>query len=302
MSIIGKFPSVKGILRENADVGKKSFFGVGGVAEILFIPEDINDLILFLKNMPEDLPITVLGAMSNVLIRSGGISGVVIMLGGFFNRIFVEENVLEVGAAVGCGKLSSVAMNYDLGGFEFLMGIPGTIGGAIRMNAGCYGSSIGDILMEFEGVNFSGQIKWIKSADVEFKYRNSGISDDLIITRAWLRSTKEANYSIPRKTDDVVAKRRSSQPLNQRSCGSAFKNPEGKKAWELIDAAGCRGMKLGGAVISQKHCNFIVNEGSATPDDIENLGELVIQKVFENSGIRLEWEIIRLGEKNKVGE
>jgi UDP-N-acetylmuramate dehydrogenase len=297
MSVIGKFPSVKGVLRENADIGKKSFFGVGGVAEILFIPEDMNDLILFLKNMPEDLPITVLGSMSNVLIRSGGIRGVVIMLGSFFNRIFVEDKVVEVGSAVSCGKLSSVAMNHELGGFEFLMGIPGTVGGAIKMNAGCYGSSIGDILVEFEGVNLAGQIKWFKSSDIGFKYRNSGLPKDLIVTRAWLRSEKEANYSISRKMNDIVAKRSISQPLNQRSCGCAFKNPEGQKAWELIDAAGCRGMKLGGAVVSQKHCNFIVNEGDATPENIEELGELVIQKVFENSGIRLEWEIIRLGKK-----
>ncbi|MDR0632040.1 MAG: UDP-N-acetylmuramate dehydrogenase [Holosporaceae bacterium] len=300
MFTIGDFPHVRGVLRENEDIGKKSFFGVGGPAQFFFIPEDMNDLVFFLRELPEDMPITILGSMSNVLIRSGGIRGVVIVLGEWFSKIFVENSVLEVGAAVSCSKLSTVAMNNELTGFEFLMGIPGTIGGAIKMNAGCYEATISSVLVECEGISSSGQIKWLKSSDIGFAYRTSKIPDDLIITRAWFRGIPNAGYSIPKKVNEITAKRRNNQPLSQRSCGSAFKNPNGKKAWELIEAAGCRGMRLGGAMISEKHCNFIVNDNNATADDIENLGELVIQKVLENSGIRLEWEILRLGNKRSA--
>jgi UDP-N-acetylmuramate dehydrogenase len=194
--------------------------------------------------------------------------------------------------------LSTVALNHELGGFEFLMGIPGTIGGAIKMNAGCYGSRVSDLLIECEGITFSGQIKWLKSTDVNFSYRASSIPNDLIITRAWFHGAPNVNYSISKRINEIAVKRKDSQPHQRRSCGSTFKNVAGQKAWELIEAAGCRGLKIGGAMVSEKHCNFIINENNASAEDIEDLGELIMQKVLENSGVRLEWEIVRLGSKS----
>jgi UDP-N-acetylmuramate dehydrogenase len=286
-----------GVLQEKANLSQRSWIGVGGPAEILFIPKDMDDLLTFLRNLPAGHHITILGAMSNVLVRSGGISGIVIILEDWFKKIFVEDNVLETGAAVRCAELSTTAMDHELGGFEFLVGIPGTIGGAIKMNAGCYGYDLSNIFMECEAVTVSGQIKWLKNSDIKFGYRDSTVPDDLIITRAWFRGIPNVDYSIPKKTNEFLLKRKANQPINKRSCGSAFKNPDTKKAWELIDAAGCRGMRIGGAMISDKHCNFIINEDHATAEDIENLGEKVIQKVLDSSGIHLEWEIIRLGNK-----
>jgi UDP-N-acetylmuramate dehydrogenase len=296
-SSIDSLPLVRGTLQENVNLSKKSWFGVGGQAEVLFIPEDIDDLTYFLKNTPKEIPITILGAISNVLIRSGGIGGVVIMLGDAFRKVYIEDSILEVGAAVNCGKLSIIAADSEIGGLEFLTGIPGTVGGAVKMNAGCHGSEISDIFVELEAVSTSGNIKWLTKKDLRFCYRGSGIADDTIITRVWLKGTSGVDYSITKKMNAIAEKRNSTQPTNKRSCGSTFKNPPGKKAWELIKAAGCRGMRIGGAVVSEKHCNFIVNENNATPDDIENLGEKVIQRVYEFSGIRLEWEVIRFGQK-----
>jgi UDP-N-acetylmuramate dehydrogenase len=296
-SVLASLPQVRGLLQERVSLGKRCWFGTGGLAEILFIPEDMDDLIGFLRNIRDDTKITVLGAMSNVLIRSSGIRGIVIILGDWFKKIFVENDILEVGAAVHCGELSAAATDRELGGLEFLIGIPGTIGGAVKMNAGCHGSEIANALIECEIVTLSGQIKWLKASDMGFGYRTSGISDELIVTRAWFRGIPNIDYSIDRKIKQLLSKRSSNQPTNIKTCGSTFKNPKGKNAWELIEAAGCRGMRFGGAAISDKHCNFIVNENNATPEDIETLGEKVIEKVFENSGIRLEWEIIRLGDK-----
>ena len=297
MSIIDSLPLVRGQLLIKANLSKKSWFGVGGPAEVLFIPEDMHDLVCFLRNVPEEIDITILGAISNVLIRSGGIEGVVIILGDWFKKVYVEGNIIEVGAGVNCSHLSTVAMDSELGGLEFLMGLPGTVGGAIKMNAGCYGSEISDILVELEAVSTSGNVKWFTKNDLKFEYRKSSITDDLIITRAWFKGVVHANYSIAKKTNSIIEKRKESQPLNKRTCGSTFKNPSGKKAWELIDSAGCRGMRMGGAIVSEKHCNFIVNEDNATADDIENLGEKIMQKVYEHSGIQLEWEVIRLGNR-----
>ncbi|GHU16354.1 UDP-N-acetylenolpyruvoylglucosamine reductase [Alphaproteobacteria bacterium] len=295
MPVFDRFPPVRGVLQAKADLAKKSRFGVGGPAEILFIPEDVDDLVFFLRNVPEDCPITVLGAMSNVLVRSGGIDGIVIMLGNWFKKVFVEDCTIEAGAAVSCTELSTIATDSELGGLEFLMGLPGSIGGALKMNAGCYGSEISNVLVEFEAVSTDGRIKWFKVSDVDFGYRTSGIPDDVIITRAWFRCLQNVDYIISKKNNEIVKKRMDSQPLNKRSCGSTFKNPEGKKAWELINAAGCRGMKVGGAAVSEKHCNFIINDGSATPEDIECLGIKVVDEVQRVTGIKLEWEVIRLG-------
>jgi UDP-N-acetylmuramate dehydrogenase len=238
--------------------------------------------------------------MSNILVRSGGIRGIVVRLGKWFKNVFVQGDVIEIGAATSCSELSVLAMDRELGGLEFLSGIPGSIGGAIRMNAGCFGSDIFNVLLEFEAITRTSEMKWCKARDVKYEYRKTNIPPDWIITRAWFRGKKDIDYSISKKVREIIMKKQESQPLDKRSCGSTFKNPEGYSAWKLIEDAGCKGMKLGGAMVSTKHCNFIVNEGDATPDDIENLGEQVIQKVKQNSGIELEWEIIRLGERKEV--
>lgn len=302
MTIIDNFPKVRGVLQENASLKNRSFFGVGGNAEVLFIPEDMDDLILFLRNIQEDTQITVLGAISNVLIRSGGIDGVVIILGKWFERIFIENGIIEVGSFVRCGKLSTIAMDAELGGLEFLSGIPGTVGGAIKMNAGCYGSEIKDIMIECEAVTYDGNIKWLKNKDINFEYRTSNMPEDYIITRAWFKGVQSPCYSIPKKTNEILKKRRDTQPIDKKTCGSTFKNPPNHPAWALIKEAGCIGLKVGGAVISDKHCNFIVNTGDADADDIERLGETVVRKVCETSGITLEWEIIRLGKSSSIKE
>lgn len=293
---LDEFSLVRGKIQKNVSLSKLSWYGVGGTADVLFTPEDMDDLVNFLKTVSEDTPITVLGAMSNVLIRSGGIRGVVIVLGKNFKRVYAENNVLEVGAALSCTELSIFATDHELGGLEFLMGLPGTVGGAIRMNAGCYDSEIFDVVVEFESVTFSGDIKWLKAGDVKAEYRCTDIPSDYIITRAWFRGNAGVSYPIAKKANEIFSKRKSNQPVEKRSCGSTFKNPEGAKAWQLIDAAGCRGMRVGGAIVSDKHCNFILNDGTATAEDIEQLGEQVIEKVWQNSGINLEWEVIRLGE------
>lgn len=296
MISLKELPEVKGKLHENVSLSKRSFFGSAGSARFLFEPLNMDDLVFFLRNIPQGLNVIPLGAMSNVLVRSGGIDGVVIVFGEWFKKIYENDEIFEVGCAVPCTKLSTLAMDRELGGFEFMMGIPGTIGGALKMNAGCFGSSICDLLVECEGVTSEGEIKWFKKKDLNAGYRHTDIPDDCIITRAWLKGTP-VKYSIPKKVNELMAQRRDSQPLGAMTCGSVFKNPEGFKAWQLIEEAGCRGLKIGDAQVSEKHCNFIVNNGEATPEDIENLGELVIQKVLDSCGVRLEWEIVRLGTK-----
>ena len=298
MSIINRMPEVSGKLRENAPLGKKSHFGAGGVAEILFEPSDMDDLVFFLRRVPKDIPIMPLGAMSNVLIRDGGINGVVVMLGDWFKKVFVEGEIMEVGAGVPCCKLSTVAMDNELGGLEFLMGLPGTVGGAIKMNAGCFGSEISDVLVECEGITTSGRVQWFKAKGIGATYRHTNIPDDCIITRAWFRGMSNVNYSIPKKTRELMKQRRSVQPIGARTCGSTFKNPDGYKAWQLIEEAGCRGLRVGGAQVSEKHCNFIVNTGSATADDVESLGEKIVQEVLRKTNVQLEWEIVKLGRKD----
>lgn len=302
MSLLERFSKIRGELQENANLGEISWFGTGGDADLLFVPADMDDLATFLKLLPKNTPVTVLGAMSNILVRSGGIRGVTIRLGKWFKQTFLQNNIIEIGAATNCAELAIFAMDHELGGLEFLAGIPGSLGGAIRMNAGCYGSEIFNTLVEFEAVDFHGNLKWCRAEDVSYEYRQTNIPADWIITRAWFKGIPEVDYSISKRMREYVRKKQETQPLDKHSCGSTFKNPKNKKAWMLIEQAGCKGMRLGGAMVSAKHCNFIVNNGNATPDDIENLGEEVIRKVRENSGITLEWEVIRVGERkiNKV--
>ncbi|MBE6447270.1 MAG: UDP-N-acetylmuramate dehydrogenase [Alphaproteobacteria bacterium] len=298
MISLDDFPKVKGSLEENVPLNKKAFFGTSGKAEFLFKPADMDDLVFFLRGLPKGIKVTPLGMLSNVLIRSGGIDGVVIILGDWFKKSFVEENVLEVGAGISCSQLSTIAMDHELGGLEFLMGLPGSVGGAIKMNAGCFGSEISDVLIECETIASNGSVRWFKVEDIKASYRSSAISDDSIITRAWFRGNQNVRYSIPKKVREVAEMRKNTQPYGVLTCGSTFKNPTGFKAWKLIEEAGCRDISIGGAKLSEKHCNFIVNDGTATPEDIENLGNQIAQKVLEKTGVKLEWEIVRLGKVN----
>ncbi|MBN8827916.1 MAG: UDP-N-acetylmuramate dehydrogenase [Sphingobacteriia bacterium] len=290
-------PEVKGTYRFNADLSPTNWFRVGGKAKILFRPYDVKDLANFIKNKPADLNIYILGVGSNIIIRDKGIDGVVIKLGKEFCTIEHDENSLITGAGTLDYNVSMYALNNELGGFEFLSGIPGTIGGGIKMNAGAYGSDISERLIKAEYVDEKGDIRIIENKDFGFYYRGSQISENYIFTKAWFSYYRDTKENISLKIKNIADKRNATQPIRSRTGGSTFKNTEKYKAWELIDKAGCRGLRIGDAQVSELHCNFLINHGKATAEDIENLGEVVRQKVFENSGIKLEWEIKIIGDK-----
>lgn len=291
--------SIKPNVRRNVDLSKTNWLRVGGNAQYLFKPENTQDLSDFLTQLPLDISVTVLGVGSNIIVRDGGIDGVVVKLG----RGFVEFRVLDYECCIeaGAGALdinaSLFAAKNDIAGLEFLSGIPGTIGGAVRMNAGAYGRDISQVLVAAEIVERDGTIRRLDNADIGFVYRNSGLPEGAIVTSAVLGG--EAGYmnDIAEKIEEISRVREATQPIRTRTGGSTFKNPEGHKAWELIDKAGCRGLAIGGAQVSEKHCNFFINTGNATAADLENLGEEVIKRVFEKTGIMLEWEIKRIGKQ-----
>lgn len=289
-------PEVLGELLFDANLDKFSYFGVGGKADVLFIPSDADDLISFFRKKNRDIPVTVIGAGSNLLIRDGGVRGVVIKLGTWFDRLFVNGDIIEAGAANALPKVANKAADSGISGLEFMAGIPGTIGGGILMNAGCFDSSFKDVFIEAEAIDYNGVVHWLTKDKVSFMYRATSIKD-LIVTRVWLRGEKADSATVAKNMHALLQKRKGSQQVMYRSCGSVFKNPEGHKAWQLIDHAGCRGMKIGGAMVSDIHCNFIVNTGDATATEIEDLGEEVRRRVHNDSGVMLEWEIVRIGER-----
>ncbi len=284
-------------LRRDADLSKTNWLRVGGCAEYLFKPENTQDLSDFLKELPSEIPVTVLGVGSNIIVRDGGIDGVVVRLGrGFAQcRLLPDEYYVETGAGMLDINVSLYAAENDVAGLEFLSGIPGTIGGAVRMNAGAYGYDISQVLVEAEIVERDGTIRLLSNAELGFVYRNSSLPAGAIVTSAVLRGEAGKMDEISKKIEDISRKREETQPIRTRTGGSTFKNPEGHKAWELIDKAGCRGLTVGGAQMSEKHCNFMINTGNATAAGLENLGEEVIKRVFEKTGIMLEWEIKRIG-------
>ena len=300
-------------LRPNADLSKTNWFRVGGCAEWLFKPEDAEDLAHFLRELPPSVPVIVLGVGSNVIVRDGGIDGVVIKLGRGFAECRVKSaeciekeklitehpalSTLEVGAGCLDVNVAQFACDHSIAGMEFLCGVPGTIGGAVKMNAGAYGREIKDVLLAAEIVTREGEIKRLSASEINFSYRSSALPEGAIVTRAWLRGSKDDPQAIATRMQDIQRSREETQPIRSRTGGSTFKNPPGHKAWELIDRAGCRGLTLGGAQVSEKHCNFLINTGSATAADIENLGEEVIRRVREKTGITLEWEIKRIGNR-----
>jgi UDP-N-acetylmuramate dehydrogenase len=299
-ALIGRLPPVRGRLRAQAPLDRVSWFRVGGPAEVLFTPADVDDLCGFLARRPKGVPVTVLGVCSNVLIRDGGIDGVVIRLGRAFAGIEPQGERVRAGGAALDLNVARVACEAGLGGLEFLSGVPGTIGGAIRMNAGAYGREIGEVAEAVEAVDETGSLHRLTGPEVGFSYRRSGLPEGWLCTAAMLRGRTGERAAIAARMAEIAAEREASQPIRTRTGGSTFANPPaeaaaGAKAWQLIERAGCRGLGVGGARVSEKHCNFLINTGTATAADIETLGEEVRRRVLEATGVRLEWEIRRLG-------
>ncbi len=282
-------PKVRGVYRVNAQL--KNWFGVGGNAEILFRPCDIEDLQNFLKNCPKQIPINILGAASNVIICDEGIKGVVIKLGGEFAKISHEKEFIKVGAATLCGNVALYCKNVALTNCEFLNGIPGSIGGAIAMNAGCYGLDMSQILVNAKAMDFDGNLIELKNSDFGFFYRGSKISKNFIFVEVVLKTEKSTAEIVAKKIFEFNQQRENAQPIRAKTGGSTFKNPENLKAWQLIDEAGCRGLIEGDAQISQKHCNFMINRGVASAQNLIDLGTKVKNLVYQKTGVNLEWEI-----------
>ena len=293
-SLINSMPKVRGELFSDVNISSSSWFKVGGPAELLYIPADELDLINFMTNLDPEIPIFVIGASSNILIRDGGIKGVVIKLGNSFKGINLHNNKLSVGAYLNNMILAKYAHNNRLLGFDFLSGIPGTVGGSIKMNAGCYGMEMADIIIKIKVIDRLNGLSVISAKDLNMEYRKSTLPNDTVIISAYLKVNKEINNNAINHTN-IKEKRLKSQPINQLTGGSTFKNPPGYKAWKLIEKAGCRGLSIGGAKISDMHTNFIINYNNATAKDIETLGNIVRDKVYHNSGIKLDWEILKVG-------
>ena len=299
--LINRLPKVRGQLTQNVELAKLTWFRVGGPAEVLFRPADEADLIKFLKGLPTEIPVTILGVGSNILVRDGGIPGVSIRLGSGFHHISICGKTVTVGAGTPNLKLANAAREEELAGMEFLCGIPGTLGGSIRMNAGAFEREIQDLVVNVRALSRSGEQVMLSAEQMNFGYRQTHVSPDFIFVTAKLRGYFGRQSQIIESMTKIQTERRSNQPVNQPTGGSTFTNPTGATAWELIEKAGCRGLTRGGAQVSTKHCNFLINLGNATATDLEGLGEEVQQRVFDNSGIKLEWEIKRIGVHKKCG-
>jgi UDP-N-acetylmuramate dehydrogenase len=289
-------PELRGRLMANQSLAELTWFRVGGPAQILFAPADEDDLAYFLKNLPKELPVYVVGVGSNLIVRDGGVPGIVIRLPPRgFGEVSAEGDVVTAGAAALDKRVAEVAANGHVSGLEFFFGIPGTIGGALRMNAGANGAETKDVLIEATGVGRNGTKHVFTNAEMKFTYRNCGVDPGVIFTAARFRGKIADSQAIRARMTEVAAHREAAQPIREKTGGSTFQNPPSHSAWKLIDAAGCRGLRVGGAQVSEMHCNFLINTGSATGYDIETLGETVRARVKENSGIELHWEIRRIG-------
>lgn len=288
-------PPVRGTYAENAPLKDLVWFRAGGNAEVLFRPADVEDLATFLYAKPAGLRVSVIGVGSNLLIRDGGIPGVVIRLPAAFGRIEVSGTRIRAGAAALDAAVARVAADAGIAGLEFLRGVPGTIGGALRMNAGCYGREVRDILVEATAIDARGDSHVLSAAEVGFTYRHCDVPDDWIFVEAVFEGIADVAEAVRTRMNGLVAQREASQPVRSKTGGSTFKNPEGHKAWQLIADAGCRGLRHGDAQVSEQHCNFLINTGAASAADLEALGEEVRARVKEKSGVALEWEIRRVG-------
>jgi len=290
-----RMPELRGRLLANQSLAELTWFRVGGPAQVFYIPEDENDLAYFLRNLPIEIPVYVIGAGSNLIVRDGGVPGVIIRLGRGFNEVKIEDGQrIRSGAAMLDVKVAREAQKAGIAGLAFYSGIPGSIGGALRMNGGAYGGETKDVLIEARGVDRTGKLKIYTNAEMEFSYRHCGVSEDVVFTSALFRGRAGDPAAIATEMAEIKVKREESQPRN-RTGGSTFKNPPGKSAWKLVDEAGCRGLTIGGAQVSPLHSNFLISSDSARAADIEMLGETVRERVKAHSGIELEWEIKRIG-------
>jgi len=293
-----RLSGLRGRLTPNVGMDTVTWFRAGGPADALFQPQDEEDLAAFLRAVPEEIPVLVVGVGSNLLVRDGGIRGFVVRLSakGFGSAETISPTQIRAGAAIPDKRLATVAFEAGIGGFHFYHGIPGALGGALRMNAGANGVETRERVVEVRALDRQGNLHVLSNADMGYSYRHSEVSKDLIFTSAILEGYAEDVDVIRAKMDEVQQHRETVQPIREKTGGSTFKNPEGTSAWKEIDKAGCRGLTIGGAQMSTMHCNFMINTGTATGYDLELLGETVRARVLENSGIRLEWEIKRLGE------
>ena len=295
-------------LIENAPLGAKSWFKCGGTADLLFQPDDIEDLSLFIKDKPENMPLTILGGMANCIIRDGGVRGCVVRLGKPFAEIEVKGNRIVAGAGALNGSVASAAAKAGIGGLEFLSGIPGTVGGAIRMNAGAYGTEVKDVLIAAMGLDKDGLPVSFHRDDLDMRYRYCGVAEGTIFTYGAFEGVKEEKTRVRERLKEIKEKRRDTQPITEKTGGSTFANPsaeelakaelpEETRAWQLVEKVGGRGMKIGGAQMSEKHCNFMINTGDATASDLENLGDELISRIKDDCGVTMHWEIRRIGDR-----
>ena len=294
--LVKLLPEVRGKYLCDVPMSKHTWFAVGGPAEVMYYPEDDADLSLFLKTKPYNLPICVVGGGSNLLVRDGDIPGVVIKLdNSYYKKVTIGEGEITCGAGMRNAELKKIMLENKLGGLEFLLSIPGHLGGAVKTNAGCFGKELKDVLIKATIVNGDGEIREIPAADLSLSYRNSLFPDDWIITALTLKTQPQNPAETLKIIEEQKNYRLKTQPHNVRTAGSTFKNPEGLRAWELIKSSGCANLQIGGARVSEKHCNFLVNSGHATAYDIETLGETIVQRVKDSTSITLEWEIKRMG-------
>jgi UDP-N-acetylmuramate dehydrogenase len=288
-------PKLRGRLLANPSLKELTWFRVGGAAQLLFMPEDEADLCYFLAHLSGDIAVTVIGLGSNLIVRDGGVPGAVIRLGRDFGGIALEGLNVRAGAAVPDVKVARAAQQAGIAGLSFLRGIPGCIGGVLRMNGGAYDRETKDALVEARAVDRQGRVHVLSNTDMHYAYRHSGAPDDYVFTQALFAGARGDPAAIAAEMDKITESREATQPVKSRTGGSTFKNPPGGKAWQFIDAAGCRGLRVGDAQVSEMHCNFLINLGNATAADIETLGETVRRRVKDNSGVDLEWEIKRIG-------
>lgn len=295
-------PDLRGRLLANESLAPLTWFRVGGPAQLLFTPADADDLAYFLSKLPSDIPVTVIGVGSNLIVRDGGIAGAVIRLSPRgFGQVSTEGDLVTAGTAALDKRVAEAAAAAKIGGLEFYFGIPGSIGGALRMNAGANGGETKDVLIEATGIGRDGTRHVFDNAGMQFVYRNSGVDPSVIFTSAKFRGMITDAAAIRTRMNEVQAHREMAQPIREKTGGSTFKNPPGHSAWKLVDAAGCRGLRIGGAQVSEMHCNFLINTGDATAHDIETLGETVRARVLAQSGIDLHWEIKRIGQAIQGG-
>ena len=296
--LVDMLPEVRGQYIEKAMLSKHTWLGVGGPADVLFLPKDCDDLKSFLLMKPKSIPVTIIGGGSNLLVRDGGIPGVVIKLDApDFAKIEFKGEDVTVGAGLLNRDLKKALIKHQVGGLEFISSIPGRIGGLIRTNAGCFKRSISEVVVKAHIMNEWGEIYEVGAEDFNFTYRSSMFPENWIILDVTLKGIQSTAKEIQKIMDEQAEYRKTHQPINKKTAGSTFKNPEGLAAWKLIDESGCKGLKVGGAMVSAMHCNFLINEGHATAEDLETLGEMIVEKVKEKTAITLEWAVRRMGVK-----